>query len=721
MIRPVSLALSLLLFLPHLSIPALAQKGPPEPQEQEQVLRLKASLVEVRAVVTDKNGQPIEGLKKEDFEVLENGKPQELSFFAAERASAASPASVASMRPDSAVYRPQTVTRTIVLFVDTVNLSVASVARLKPVLKRFVDEQVGEQDVVSIVSTAGTLGLLQQFTTSKTILKHAIDRLRSGATVRDTLFTPFLASRLLKRERDAVELAKKIYEAEEAPLPRPMPGEQELEDERIPIANPLVEQKAVAVLIEAAAKRRTTLASLSALSDRLAEFPGQRLVVLVSDGFTLMDEQGEFRADEVQPVIGRAGRAGVVIYALDAKGLEGDAAFSASVNIGAIGGALNSYMRASTDDLRNGMSALALDTGGKFFRNNNDLGVGLQQVINDNRVYYAMAYYPNNEKEDATFRNLTVRVKDHPDYQVRAQKGYSPGELARREGADLTLTPQQRLMKALAAPLPTGDIDVTIAADYLETDADNTQLVVHTNIDGNSLQYLPQEQMQLFNLELTTLIYDFKGKLAASGVEKIEGQLTAERLEQLKRNGLRHIKRYALKPGLYHIRAALRESGTERLATAFSWAEIPDLKRRRLAMSSIQLSESASPASPAAAVNATMTANIIKQADVFHPKVRRGIPTFKRANLLAYSLLMYNAATAATATAQVGIYQGDKPLYESDWQSLSSRVVQQNRKGAQFGGQFKLDLAPGVYELRVSVKDAKSKQELYRSTLFEVE
>jgi hypothetical protein len=60
---------------------ARTQEPANKSSDQDQSVRLKTELVELRAVVTDKKGNPIGDLKKEDFEVLENGVPQEIGFF----------------------------------------------------------------------------------------------------------------------------------------------------------------------------------------------------------------------------------------------------------------------------------------------------------------------------------------------------------------------------------------------------------------------------------------------------------------------------------------------------------------------------------------------------------------------------------------------------------------------------------------------------------------
>src|SRR5215216_323205 len=98
-----------------------AQERPTQGR-QDQTIRLKSELVEVRAVVTDKQGQPVGNLKKEDFELLENNRPQNISFFSVEAIGTQpgpdKPAEHAPLRA-----RQEEPARTVVLFVDTVHIS----------------------------------------------------------------------------------------------------------------------------------------------------------------------------------------------------------------------------------------------------------------------------------------------------------------------------------------------------------------------------------------------------------------------------------------------------------------------------------------------------------------------------------------------------------------------------------------------------------------------
>jgi len=136
------------------------------PPAQDQPIRLKTELIDLRAVVTNKRGQPITDLKKEDFELLENGKPQEVSFFSIvkipgrgeARRSENPPAAAAPNVPAGVTRAPETPARTVLLFVDTLHLSPQSLLNVKQSLRKFIDERLTDHDLTAIVTSAGSRG-----------------------------------------------------------------------------------------------------------------------------------------------------------------------------------------------------------------------------------------------------------------------------------------------------------------------------------------------------------------------------------------------------------------------------------------------------------------------------------------------------------------------------------------------------------------------------------
>lgn len=706
---------------------ALAFQNPSPAKQQDPTLKLKADLVEIRAVVTDKSGKLIDNLSKEDFELLENDVPQQINFFSLETIGEKTVTSnpYKSDHPVEAVPRTKpTPTRTIVLFVDTLHLSIGSAHLVKQALKRFVNQQMTDQDLVCLVTSNGSLGLAEQFTQNRQLLRYGIERIQARVSSQSSHFTPYLASMVLRDDATAWQTAYQIMVAEG----KTFPNNRCISPS--PVDECSIRATAREILALTSINRKRALSTLKYVTDHLADLPGQRIITLFSDGFSLMEEQGAMNTTDLQTVVTHATRSGVVIYSVDAKGLEtssfiGDASFAAGI----ISPGFASYMSMSRAEMQNGLNAVANDTGGRFIFNTNDLSSSVKKVLEENRVYYALAYYPNTDKELNKFRRITVKVKGHPEYSVRAQKGYLPAELLKREKEEIATTPRQQLINAITAPLPRTNLGVAASADYLENDTDDSQVWVQVYIDGEGFDYQQQNGRFAFNFEVATLIFDKLGKMVSSTVDTIEGKLLPQRLSIVKQNGLRQVKRVSLKPGVYQIRVGVRDSSSEKIGTATAWVEVPDLRKNKLAMSSIFLSESAKERAPIAKPT-EQTANPTKAAptqeqEFFLAKVIQGIPIFKSGHLLAYCFTVYNSASKSAVTAdlvmQSEIVQDEKVIFKSDWQPLTGRIIKQGKKGLELGGLIELGLHPGIYEIRISVKDLKSKKTLQQTSIIGVE
>lgn len=654
------------------AVPASTEAVQTKSAEQEQAVRLKAELIEVRAVVTDERGRIVGDLKKEDFELLENGRPQEIAFFSVERIESTSPRAIESGRAEADRLRPAAPpTRVIVLFVDTLHLSFPSLVRARQALRRFILEQTSESDLVAVVASGGGVGLVGNFTQNRRLLLYAIDRLTFwGQGLYSSKYTPYLAAMVDRGDRQALQLASGIVAAEER------------------VADPeYVRNRARMILSEAAWRRKAALSTLEAVAEQMAEMPGQRMIVLISDGFTLMGPGGSPATEEINRAISRAVRSGVTIYSLSARGLEPDRSYG-------------------QEELENGLNALASDTGGLAFFNTNDLNMALQRVLDDTRIYYVLGYYPPANKE-TQFRRITVRVKGRPEYSVRVPKGYLPVATKKEPPPK---SPRQRLFQAVAAPLPLAGLGVAASAGFLEGEDDNAQVSLLVHLDRNTLNAVRHNGRSRFEIEVVAVIYDNQGKPVKTLAYDVNILVRPERLEQAGQNIYHFVHRVALKPGLYQVRVGIREPSTERIGTATAWVEVPDLKRKRMTLSSLFLAEweSGRELLPPSELNSVLGRSL--------RRVRKG-------NNLVYYLVIYNAsAPPEDLKMQIEIFDGQDRIYQSEWMPVSQRMIGRNKKGLEVAEQMMLDkVPPGLYELRVTVEDPKSKQKIQRAVIFEVE
>jgi VWFA-related protein len=678
---------------------------------QDQPIRLKTDLIELRAVVTDKQGKPVTDLSKDDFEITENGRKQVISFFtteqvSSERATGLPGASPATRRPVPPVARPK---RTVALFVDTLHMATANVMQVKLQLLKFVDERLGDEDLAAVVATGGGLGVFSQFTSDKRVLRAAINRLSNFPASRsNSAYTPFLASRVEAEDPDALEVAKSVVRQEEH-----LPADPHFEA----LVTSIAKSRARQVSAEASYLRRETLFVLKAVAARIAEMPGQRLVLFLSDGFTLFDDSVS-DSDDLRAAISRATRSGVVIYAVNAKGLHGNPIYDITTSVPTeprIVNLITNYFAAGDRELEAGMERLAKGTGGEAFLTTNDLKGALGKALDGNGFYYALAYYPTAPEDKKDFRSIKVSVKGHPDYRVRTQSGYLTRDLLKEKPA-APADPRESLIKVMGEPLATTEIRVDAAADFLSLPTDNAQVSVNVFIEGRNLGYKEQDQSFVANFTMLTGVLDSSGRTSNVLQDTIQIRLSREQLEGARQSVFRYVKRLPLKPGLYQIRVGVHDPQTGKMGTASAWVEVPELKPKKLILSSITTAK-AQPDSSAAKPD--------EERAVSQPYVRNGINLFRREDVIIYAGRAYKAALgeqgAAGLMIQAQMLQDEKVVFEDEWKPLSSFVLDKQQDAVEFGKRIRAEgFAPGFYTLRISVKDPQSKEVQTRETLFEI-
>jgi VWFA-related protein len=431
-----TLALITLLFF----IPSLAQQQPPQ---TEDVLRINTELVQTGVTVLDGRGNFVNGLKREQFELIVDGKPQSISFFEQVEAGSDRERQVATRETkESNKTSPPSDAhgRTIIFFIDDLHLSLDSLNRTQKMLARFIDNEMVETDRVAIASPSGDIGFLQQFTDNKTVLRAAAARLtQKPYNVRDmsretTPMSEYMAL-TIERKDDPGVFQFYVDECLKAAPPRYPRRSCEVE----------VINRARLILLQAASVIVNTYNSLERLMQTSAMLPGRKLAFFISDGFLL--ETGPRNADPrntLSRIIDEAMRAGVVVYSIDARGLVSgqlDATNNVPVDImGRLEHASVREIPASQD----AMNALARDTGGRALRNQNYFDQWVGKILDETSNYYLLAWRPDKDESDLPhFKNITVRVIGHPEYNVRLPRGFLRKKTAPAKPPAVTEAPVQ--------------------------------------------------------------------------------------------------------------------------------------------------------------------------------------------------------------------------------------------------------------------------------------
>ena len=305
------------------AISATAQTKPEPTTQNQDVVRVDTSLVQTDVMVFDKKGNFVSGLKKEQFQLKVDNKPQEVSFFERFTSDTAKVEKVGD-KPgvvvDPSTPPPVMQSRSVIFFVDDLHLAPDSLVRTRRALLEFINNGMGENDQVAIVSPSGQIGFLQQFTTDKLALRTAVDRLNYRTNTTPDLGSPPMSEYIALKIREGDQQAITYYIQEIQKQSCFRGGNETICTVTPQSAKLQVMQRAQQIVVQSAPATDNTLRLLEGLMRSAAQLPGRKLVFVISDGFYLNDiKTGAI--DRVKKVTDAAGRAGVVIYTLDARGL----------------------------------------------------------------------------------------------------------------------------------------------------------------------------------------------------------------------------------------------------------------------------------------------------------------------------------------------------------------------------------------------------------------
>jgi len=367
-------------------------------------------VVEIDAIVTDASGRFLSGLTRDDFEVLEDGSPQQINRLYRVNGTAA----VASPVADSAARD-----RVFVLLFDTEHMQAASFKRLQQAAITFLTTQLQQGDVAGLVLGDTMVG--NHLTSNREELVAAIKQAKPDVSKMarrlDLLDWPRLAS-----EAEAVRIAiANDREVLGQVVRRACADDPGACKQGADVVEPLVRAKARNIVDEVRPPAARTVRGLQALASGLGRLPGRKTIVLLTDGFFIEESWADLRQ-----IIGAAARSNVRIYSIDTRGVDTRQP-NDSHQLGAMdpdgGPPLDAY-----NTIEDGPNTLAIETGGYAIRHTNDFAGALSEIARDTSDYYVIGYVPTRTAMEGSFRKVTVRVK-RKGARVRARRGYvaAPG------------------------------------------------------------------------------------------------------------------------------------------------------------------------------------------------------------------------------------------------------------------------------------------------------
>ena len=534
--------------------------------------KVRVNLVQVRTVVRGADGKPVESLKREDFQLFDGRKLQNISTFEVETTAsrrlkvAATPTEepTAGNNGETPARESGLAQRFVAMVFDDQNLAIEDTVTVREAATHFLNE-LAPGDRTGIYSTSGQV--TQEFTNDKEALNRTLLRVIPRPTTESVITNcpaiSYYQANLIINQNDGQALAV----AAEDTVQCGFNGDET----KLAQAQVVARNAATRALVDGDSQSQYAYSHLTDIVRRLAGMPGERVMVLISPGFLM----STLRAEE-SALVDRANHFNIVINTLDARGLYtpdvlGDIANPPAAGSYKTAGYRVSYrvqaQFAQTEVLRD----FAEGTGGTFFHNRNDLEAGLKQEGLMPAVSYLLGFSPQNLKLDGSYHTVRVALTKKQKFTVQARHGY----YAPRQIANPDLQAKQEIEEAVFSQEEIRDIPLELQTQFFKPDAGQAKLAVLLRVDLKTLRFRKADGRNVDNLTIATAIFDENGNFISGGEKIVEMKLLEPTYERLNKSGLALKSSFDVKPGKYLVRLVIRDSEGSQMAARNGAVVIP--------------------------------------------------------------------------------------------------------------------------------------------------
>lgn len=669
------------------------QQPPPQQPPQQPLFRSTVNLVLVDVVVRDKKGAIVTGLTRDDFQLVEDGKPQQILTFAfeeiggttqpIERASllaGAAPNAAAARVTAPATPAPALITasaatpltseevaghRMLTLLFDTSSMQPEDVQKATDEAIKWVNEKMTSADLVAVATIGSSLQILSDFTSDKEQVQSV---LQAFSATDGTAFAAVDASTQATDETATSATDDSATTDVSA---------QELDT----------------------FNNDVRLRALKTLAEALAPIQQKKAILYFSSG---MQRNGTDNQVELRAAVNAAVRANVQIYPVDSRGLQavvpgGSARQGSRGGLGAFTGSSVAGQFTQLAAQQETLTTLASDTGGTAFLDSNDFGEAFGKVTKDISSYYILGYASTNPDKDGRYRRITVRLRNKGDVKVEAREGYYADR-------DFTHTAkgdrEVQLQEQLSMQIPATDVPLFLTAGWFRLASDRYYVPVSLVVPGSAVP--PAKGAEKVTLDVAGFIRDERN----FPVGRIRDTMTVPpaTTDSLASRQVLYQTGVTLPPGRFSIKVVVRENSTGQMGTFETKIVVPELKQSPVKVSSVVLS--------------TQLQNVAAGRKTSSPLVRDGVelvPNLTHIVSRNQKLYFYYEVYDPTQDAGMPQVRTSLAFYRGRTKVFETPVVERtmidaaDRHAAVFQFEVPADsFKPGLYTCQVNIVDEVS-------------
>lgn len=509
-------------------------------------IRVSTHLVLVDVVVTDKQGKPVSGLKPADFTVQEKGKTQKVAFFSTPE-QAINQNTPPELGPGIYSNKPEFRSAggpITILLLDAVNTPFRDQAYSRLQMLKYVREQMKPGEKIGVFALEDSLRALQDFTADPQVLITALEHYTPQEQKLATGSAAPISGALNSSAIGSGVAAQVAFAQSEISQFQNVQASYQF-DRRTEIT--LAAMRGLARILAGIPGRKNVVWLTGSFpfelvpedrnvseAELLASLPNiqQKGVGTIAAGSLAASERGS-HAEEIRLAASQLAASQVAIYPVDVRGLTSgmeflpqDSANRQASSTSEIAVARNSDTSSSQDTMR----AIANETGGKAYVNQNEIKQGVALAVADNLASYTLGYYPEDKKWDGKYRQIKVKV-NRDATEVRHRHGYFA--IDPTQVRDKDKKPELQVAEALRDVVP--DTQVTFSAQVKKTDKG---IGIDMLVDPHTVTALDASGGKKLNLAIYAAVYSPEGKLMQNASQKIDQTFKEDVYNQIQQKGI---------------------------------------------------------------------------------------------------------------------------------------------------------------------------------------